>query len=1539
MNYRPYGRRSIEVLSVLVALTGFMFAWVQVAKLQSREMPAAENDAPVTIRAAKRGNPYINFDDGRELDLGANASGTQPVALVSADFDSDGIADVVTADTTGKLQLLKGRDPAIFALDPNRKEQAKPEPFTAVALDAALGISPDMMFAGDFNADGKQDILGLTKGASGVVVVLGDGFGHFSRPTAIPVNGSITAAEAGEIGRPDGQADLAVAVTNQKGSFLVVFEHPESAFKHAPEMIKLPAPATALAIGNMDEDFYSDIAVACGNDVVIVHERGQAYPWDIFKDSEVVRPPAVVEVRKMPFTIASMAVGRFGDRRGTSLAMLGGDGNIYQLEPAADRKKADRPTADLKDLKAVPYRPTDHTGRRFAMASEITNPSNQVDPVGFPIVDRATLGKKSVSEFLEDQRRSAAETDPKVDPASMARLAAVGKAQTSATRERATRAFIRTISAASSPVAKWSLKAITSDSPLARMSGGGDATLTRLNVSDSNLDDLMVTSRGSGEIQFVSRQKNGGTGYRSEVSSITSDSVTEAVLPLNLNLDGINDLVILRAGSKAPSVVVSAPMAFFAVNTTDDTPNCFAGGECSLRGAILQANANFGNDIIGFALPAGTVLSPQTQLPSITDTLSIQGGNLPDGTKAIEISGADIPAPADGLKIRTSNCFIYNLAINGFKSISSGGSDIGGNGIVIESDSTLQNNGHNSIYQNYLGTDPTGSLRRGNEANGLLIFDSDSNGITQNVISGNGTHPIYGDGMPTKYGNGVSVIGGNSNGLSGNIIGLNAQGNAKLGNYHGIFLTGANNEVGNEVGGGNTISGNGVEYNEYHQCLGFGIYNAPLYDADTQELLTVDNTVQGNRIGTDPSGTVGLGNCWRGIQTYPIVRTVIGSITEDGRNTISGNQLDAIWCGDLTTGSDTSEGGYCAIAGNNIGTDVTGTQSVYNSIDNIPLVYPGSGVVTVLNNYSLSNVGAPGGTSQGGACTGFCNLISGNDSGGVAFDADGALETGGVGTIAIFNNYIGTNRDGTQALANPYTAVVLASTNVEGAAPTTYLGGYGDLNGQPVSAGNLISGNHGTTSVATNNLPGAYFISGNLFGTDATGTSAIPNSGTALSISANFLNIVQIGDSDPLGRNIISGNVAQNGFGGDGIYISSGYGIGIYNNLIGVNANLAPLGNQGSGINISQLYAYATVVGGSTENANVIANNSGTGVRVNGGSAFANSIRGNSIYDNGALGIDLTAGTAFNPPDGVTINDDCENDSDNGPNGLQNFPVLDRVVVNPDGSQTISGILRSHIRETYGIDLYANNTADPSGYGEGQIYYATVNATTDSNGFAQFSVTLPPGIPSFEWAATATDGFGNTSEFSLAADTSTPLTAVDKTSRPAVCQIAIVVNIDSDEPDANINDSVCDVDLNTDGLQCSLRAAMEEANHRPGYQRIIFAIPGAGVHTILPQTQLPGIVDPVDIDATTQDPASPTPTIWIKGDVSTADTALGVSGVSAYIRGFAITGFSSTGIYATGSAVPFIESCHIGIAPDGVTADPEREDADTGYCWTMLRVR
>lgn len=101
-----------------------------------------------------------------------------------------------------------------------------------------------------------------------------------------------------------------------------------------------------------------------------------------------------------------------------------------------------------------------------------------------------------------------------------------------------------------------------------------------------------------------------------------------------------------------------------------------------------------------------------------------------------------------------------------------------------------------------------------------------------------------------------------------------------------------------------------------------------------------------------------------------------------------------------------------------------------------------------------------------------------------------------------------------------------------------------------------------------------------------------------------------------------------------------------------------------------------------------------------------NAIRGNAIYANANLGIDLGV-------DGVDSND--AGDADTGPNNRQNYPVLSSASSNAS-STTITGSLNSTPNTQFILDFYASDSCDPSGYGEGGRYLGSDTVTTDGNG-------------------------------------------------------------------------------------------------------------------------------------------------------------------------------------------------------------------------------
>jgi hypothetical protein len=262
-------------------------------------------------------------------------------------------------------------------------------------------------------------------------------------------------------------------------------------------------------------------------------------------------------------------------------------------------------------------------------------------------------------------------------------------------------------------------------------------------------------------------------------------------------------------------------------------------------------------------------------------------------------------------------------------------------------------------------------------------------------------------------------------------------------------------------------------------------------------------------------------------------------------------------------------------------------------------------------------------------------------------------------------------------------------------------------------------------------------LRGNFIGTTADGMAAAGNSqGVYISGNNN-----EVGGTAAGAGNLVSGNSI-------GIRINSGADNTILGNRVGVAMDgSAPLPNSLDGIEILNDATGNRVGGPGPGEANRIAHNGGNGLILlqdYGDIPVRNEIRGNLIYDNGGLGIDLG-------DDGADTND--PGDGDIRENERQNYPVL---AANP-GSFIVSGTLDSHPRTEYSIDVYRSDSCDPSGYGEGQEYLTTWLAATGGTGQAYFALDLAGMVADGDAVtATATDPDGNTSEFSNCATISVP---------------------------------------------------------------------------------------------------------------------------------------------------------------------------------------
>ena len=364
----------------------------------------------------------------------------------------------------------------------------------------------------------------------------------------------------------------------------------------------------------------------------------------------------------------------------------------------------------------------------------------------------------------------------------------------------------------------------------------------------------------------------------------------------------------------------------------------------------------------------------------------------------------------------------------------------------------------------------------------------------------------------------------------------------------------------------------------------------------------------------------------------------------------------------------------------------------------------------------------------GGDLLGTGNVISGNSAWGIE------LSGGSASSNKILGNFIGTDISGTGPIPNGSQGILVLSGSFN------QIGGRISGDSADNDGGNIISGN-ASNGILVQGATGTTIVS-NTIGLDASGLKAIPNGGDGIGILAADRTI--IGGVQPQLRNVISANK------GDGIGFTSSVQTNtiVRGNYIGTDINgTGNQGNLGAGVSFNVQPNDNTQIGGTQAGAgNVIAFNGATfkqgGVEIFAGKNIA--ILSNSIHSNVGLGINLQ--DINDPTNGVTPND--TKDLDDGPNTLQNYPVL-TTAGTAVGRTLVQGTLDTLPNRTYRIQFFTNSQGDGSGFGEGQVFLGDTSVTTDLNGHADINIVLntPTQIGQLI-SATATDPNNNTSEFS-----------------------------------------------------------------------------------------------------------------------------------------------------------------------------------------------
>jgi hypothetical protein len=657
-------------------------------------------------------------------------------------------------------------------------------------------------------------------------------------------------------------------------------------------------------------------------------------------------------------------------------------------------------------------------------------------------------------------------------------------------------------------------------------------------------------------------------------------------------------------------------LATFSVLNLDDH------GAGSLRQAILDSNRSQGADVIEFNA-AGTIALTTSALPTITGQVDIDGTTAPGfvGAPLVKVDfrgfgGLQLTKGASGSAIQSLS--LVQASRSGVTLVGAGNVLIVGNFIGVDLDGvTAAGNGgagvelihssnniiggtsaqgrniisanredgirltkssNNQVVANYIGTDVTGTLDRGNLKNGILL----TAGAARNMIGGDASggndptngvfvRPPEGNLISANNANGVLITGAaTQNQLSGNFIGTAASGNSALGNsLDGVAIVGANR---NSLIGC-TIQGSPFVY--YNVISGNGANGLRVTSSN-------DTTIQANFFGIGADNDTAVGNVMNGV-------VVEGTSTR------------------TTMGGPIPLGNVDAANGQN-GIVVRGTASYFTSYNTF------CGLAAFSHNPTLGN-GGDGMliTSTGGNILIRTNVITRNGD-------DGIEISGAARGVRVAGNIIGLNTDGLTPMGNVGNGV-----EIGGYASKIIIGGP-----QPtfnVIPNNIISAN-GDNGVAIVGKANGNTVSYSYIGTDVTGQQVRGNTNAGVYLGAGtFSNTV--GSASPTLLTVISGN------NGNGIEMRGTRANTVINSWIGVDSTgQNAMGNGKNGVLISN--SNDNVVGRARTTpgpnlslpANLIANNAENGVFVQSGSR--NAFRANSIHDNALLGIDLASGANLN---------------------------------------------------------------------------------------------------------------------------------------------------------------------------------------------------------------------------------------------------------------------------------------------------------------------
>ena len=247
-------------------------------------------------------------------------AGNNPQSIVVADFNGDGKPDLAVADPfSNDVKIYLGNGGGAFT--------AVASPFSGITNFN----QPYRVVAGDFNGDGKPDLVVSNTGAGNVIILLGKGDGTFTVESA-PNTGGVPFAIAVADFNGDGKLDL--AVTNRASSSVnVLLGNGDGTFTLDPVSPATGGEPVSIVTADFNGDGKADLAVAntLSNNITILLGTGDGTFNPAASPATGDNPVALAVADFSQDGVQDLAVVNFGDAT-VSLLIGKGDGTFTQVE-------------------------------------------------------------------------------------------------------------------------------------------------------------------------------------------------------------------------------------------------------------------------------------------------------------------------------------------------------------------------------------------------------------------------------------------------------------------------------------------------------------------------------------------------------------------------------------------------------------------------------------------------------------------------------------------------------------------------------------------------------------------------------------------------------------------------------------------------------------------------------------------------------------------------------------------------------------------------------------------------------------------------------------------------------------------------------------------------------------------------------------------------------------------------------------------------------------------------------------------------------